>query len=221
MRKIVFLAVALLGIASGVGAQVLSVDVSYQYLSAKQWNRAVQTYNFSRPFLPERQPLFASGAGVLLGYGFPAAQRVQHGVELAYAYFRSAAENVDFNNTLNLHFLQLGYQARYPMTEHLYLDLVVSAKASGIFRNINGERLEDDEARAYALGVGGDLTLRVGYRIRMGSGQYIAPFVAVGYTPYLYAPNVEPVINQTKRLVGGGSTGIATAQVGARFEIGR
>lgn len=219
MKKIGFIAALLLGMAHAAGAQAWHIDVAYQYLSARQWNEAVQTYNFSRPFLPERQPLLASGAGVAVGYRFTISRRVQHGVQLAYAHFRSASENVDFENTLNLHFVQLGYLTRYPMTEQLYLDLVVSAKTSGLFRNINGEPLEDDEARSYALGIGADLTLGAGYRIRVGADRYVVPFVAVSYTPYLYAPNVEPVINQTKRLVGGGSTTMAVAQVGVRFEI--
>lgn len=206
-----------LGVTLGVAAQTFRADISYQYMTAPTWDAAVQTYNFSRPFLTEQQPLFASGVGAALGYGFASSRPWQHGIQLGYAYFRSASENVDFENVLNLHFLQLGYLLRYQKSGGPYAEMMVSARGSLLVRHINGEPLEADEEARPALGVGAEMTLRVGYPIALGDGKYLSPFVALGYSPYLYGPDVEPAINQTKRLVGGDWTRLLVAQVGLAY----
>ena len=38
-------------------AQEFKIDASYNYMFANQWDKAIQTYNFSRPFNYEKQPL--------------------------------------------------------------------------------------------------------------------------------------------------------------------
>ena len=37
-------------------SQQIEVDLSYKYIFANNWDKAIQTYNFSRPFLTEKQP---------------------------------------------------------------------------------------------------------------------------------------------------------------------
>lgn len=205
-----------------IKAQELKTSVSYQYMFADKWDKAIQTYNFSRPFLQDKQPLLMHGANTSVSYIFQSSKRIKHGINISYSYFRSAAENENLNNTLNLHFLNFGYiihYENYEKTKGLYTDLIISALSSVLFRNVNDEPYEYDDTRAKAFGIGGDLSIRAGYYLNLKDKIYLSPFVLLGYTPYLYSPNTEAVINQTKELVGNHWTGIFTSQVGLTFHI--
>ena len=203
-------------------AQEFRTDISYKYIFANKWDKAIQTYNFSRPFLEKKQPLLMHGLNASVSYIFKSSSSLKHGINISYNYFKSSAENENLKNILNLHFLNLGYIIHYEnneKTKGLYTDLIISAVSSGLFRNVNDEPFEYDEARAKAFGIGGDLSIRAGYYLKLKNKIYLSPFVLVGYTPYIYSPNSEAVINQTKGLVSNNWTGIFTTQVGLTFHI--
>ena len=50
MRTLVLLSLLLLKFCFSM-AQEFKIDVSYNYLYSNQWDKAIQTYNFSRPFV--------------------------------------------------------------------------------------------------------------------------------------------------------------------------
>jgi hypothetical protein len=207
---------------NSIMAQEFRTDISYKYMFANKWDKAIQTYNFSRPFLEEKQPLLIHGLNASVAYIFKSSKSLQHGIDLSYSYFRSSAENEKLNNILNLHFLNLGYIIHYHNIEKakgLYTDLIISAVSSGLYRNVNDEPFEYDDSRSKAFGIGGDLSIRAGYYINLKNKIYLSPFVLVGYTPFLYSPNSEAVINQTKGLVGNNFTGILSTHVGLTFDI--
>lgn len=203
-------------------AQELKLDLSYKYIYSNQWDKIIQTYNFSRPFLTEKQPLLMSGLNTSLSYIFKNEKHFKHGINLSYAYFRSSAENENFNNSLNLHFINLGYLLHYENSDKwkgVYSELIISVTSSGLFRNLNGEPFEYDETKSKAFGIGGDINLKCGYYLKLKNNSYLSPFLSIGYTPYLYTPNTEAVINQTKGLTSKNWTGILTTQIGLTFHI--
>jgi hypothetical protein len=203
-------------------AQEFRSDVSYKYMFANKWDKAIQTYNFSRPFLTEKQPLLIHGLNTSVSYIFKSSKSLKHGINLSYSYFKSSVENENLNNTFNLHFLNLGYIIHYQNNENakgLYADLIISAATSALFRNMNDEPFEYDETRSKAFGIGGDLSIRAGYSLSLKNKIQLSPFALVGYAPYIYSPNSEAVINQTKGLVGYNWTGIFTTQVGLTVHI--
>ena len=55
--------------------------------------------------------------------------------------------------------------------------------------------------------------------IKLKNKNYLSPFIALGYTPYLYSPNTEAVINQTKGLLEKNWTGALTGQIGFSFHL--
>lgn len=135
-------------------AQEFKINASYEYLYSRQWDKVIQTYNFSRPFLTERQPLLMNGLNTSISYVFKNEKHFKHGINLAYAYFRSSAENVNFKNTLNLHFINLGYLLHYESVEKwkgLYSDLIISLTSSGLFRKVNGKPFVNDEKKLRLL----------------------------------------------------------------------
>jgi len=221
MRAILLFCFLIIG-CSRSSAQELRIEASYEYLYSVQLDKAIQTYNFSRPFLAEKQPLLVNGIGTSISYVFKNANHFKHGISLTYTYFRSSAENDFFNNTLNLHFAKIGYILHYGNTEKwkgFYSDLTFSATSSIILRNVNGEPFVYDETSSKALGIGGQLQLKFGHYFHLKNTSYLSPFISFGYTPYLYCPNDEAVINQTKGVVGDNWTSTATGQVGVAFHI--
>ena len=60
MKNITASAVFMLVFFHSTGQEV-KVDVGYKYLYSNQWDKAIQTYNFSRPDLIEKQPLLMNG----------------------------------------------------------------------------------------------------------------------------------------------------------------
>lgn len=220
MKKL-FLFVILFTVHFGF-SQSFEATLSHKYIYPKQWDKIIQTYNFARPNLTEKQPLFKHGAQISFNYLLKSEKRIMHGINFSYSYFRSSAENENFNNTLNLHFLNLGYIIRYENDKKLkglYTDLIISATSSVLFRNVNGEPFEYDEKTAKAFGIGGDLSIRTGYYLKLKNKIHLSPFILVGYTPFIYSPNCEAIINQTKGLVSNNWTGIVSTQIGLIFHV--
>ena len=223
MKSIVLSIIVLLHIGFA-RAQEIKMDASYEYLYSRQWDKAIQTYNVSRPFQTEKQPLLMNGLNTSISYVFENEKHVKHGINVSYAYFQSSAENENFNNMLKLHFINLGYILHYENAEKskgLYADLIISATSSGLFRHINGNPFEYDETTSRAFGIGGDICLKAGYYLTLKNNFYLSPFISIAYTPYLYSPNSEAVINQTKELTSKNWTGILTTQIGLTFHLKR
>ena len=223
MKSIVLSIIVLLHIGFA-RAQEIKMDASYEYLYSRQWDKAIQTYNVSRPFLKEKQPLLMNGLNTSISYVFENEKHVKHGINVSYAYFQSSAENENFNNMLKLHFINLGYILHYENAEKskgLYADLIISTTSTGLFRHINGNPFEYDETTSRAFGIGGDICLKAGYYLTLKNNFYLSPFISIAYTPYLYSPNSEAVINQTKELTSKNWTGILTTQIGLTFHLKR
>jgi hypothetical protein len=189
---------------------------------ASNWDKAIQTYNFSRPFLTEKQPLFMHGMNASVSYIFKSENKFKQGINASYSHFSSYAENVNFVNQYNLHFINLGYMLRHKgngSLKGLSTDIILSACSSALFRNVNDEPFIYDEVRSKAFGIGGDLSVRTSYSFNIKNKIRLSPFVQIGYSPYLFSPNTEAVINQTTGLVSPNFTDIFSSQVGLRVRL--
>jgi hypothetical protein len=203
-------------------AQEFKIDASYNYMFANQWDKAIQTNNFSRPFYYEKQPLLMHGLTTTGTYIFKSAKRIKHGVNISYSYFISSSENENLDVKLHLNFLKLAYLLHYEYKEkfkNLYTDFIFSATTSALFRNVNGKPFTYDEEKSKAYGIGGDISVKMGYLMGFKNKNGFSPFVLIACTPYFYSPNTEAVINQTKGLTSKTSTAIFSAQMGMAFHI--
>jgi len=219
--KIILVVISLIFADNSI-SQTLTLNIAYDYCYSKQLDNAIQSYNFARPFLANKQPLLMHGTSVSASYIFKSEKHFKHGINISYSYFRSHAENENTVNNYNLHFLNLGYLVHYDNPEKwkgFYLDLIFSATSSGLFRKINQEPFVYDDNKSKALGIGGDIGLRMGYEIYVSKSISISPFVLIGYSPYVYSPKNEVVINQTKGLTGKNWTGILNAQIGCAIHL--
>ncbi len=203
-------------------SQEIEVDLSYKYMFANNWDKAIQTYNFSRPFLTEKQPLFVHGMNGSVSYIFKSENKFKQGINASYSHFTSYAENVNFVNQLYLHFLNVGYILRYESTEKLKgltTDFLLSASSSALFRNVNDEPFIYDDTRSKAFGIGGDLSVKSSYSFNLKNNIRLSPFIQIGYTPYLYSPNTEAVINQTRGLAAPNFTDVFSSQIGLKVRL--
>jgi hypothetical protein len=220
--KNIFVFIFLLSKFNCVIAQEFDFGLSYKYMYSNQWDKLIQTYNFSRPFITKKQPLLMNGSNASISYIFKSTKRLKQGINLSYSYFRSSSQNENFKNVLNLHFINIGYTIHfndYKKMIGLYTDLIISVTSSGIFRNINGKPFLYDEKKAKAFGIGGDISLKIGYKIKFNTQSSFSPFISLGYTPYLYSPNTETLINQTKGMTSKNWTNILSTQIGLSFHI--
>lgn len=209
---------------SSLVAQGYTASISYGYLHAPEWNKAIQTYNFSRPFLDTPQPIISTGIQATIASPLPSKGNNDHSLMLDLAWYRSSAENSNFESTHHQYLLQFGY-LRQVLSNQLPDQFTVKAGVSivggALFRRINGEPLVYDESSAKALGIGGGIRLKVNYyfidngRIRCG------PFLGVQYIPYYYSPNTEAILNQTTGLTGKEWTSIFGSRVGIVVAFGR
>ena len=203
-------------------SQEIEVDFSYKYMFANNWDKAIQTYNFSRPFLTEKQPLFIHGINGSVSYIFKSENKFKQGINASYSHFTSYAENVNFVNQYNLHFLNVGYMLRHESTgslKGLCTDFILSALSSALFRNVNDEPFIYDDTRSKAFGIGGDLSVRTSYSFNIKNKIRLSPFFQVGYTPYLFSPNTEAVINQTTGLLAPNFTDVFSSQIGLKVRV--
>lgn len=205
-------------------AQQWQLGISYKYLYSGQWDKCIQTYNFSRPFLNEKQPLIINGINPNLSYLFKNTKKIKYGIDVSYSYFGSKATNENYTNKLNLHLLNIGYMMSYQNPEklkHLTFDLSVSALLGGLFRKVNKERFEYDDKKIKSLGIGGNLNLKMNYLIKLTDKYILAPHISIGYAPYYFNPKTEEVINQTTELISKNWTGIITSQVGVSIYLNK
>jgi hypothetical protein len=215
-----FLSVLVVLVSLWCSGQRVELDFSYTYIYANQFDKAIQNYNFSRPFLTEAQPLFKHGFSTDVAYFFPSDKKIQHGFQLGYSNFGSVAENENFNNDLQFHFFQTNYLLHLGKQESkFYTDFMVGLATFGLWRYINDESLIIDETPARAFGIGGQIGVKLGYRFSFNDKLSWSPFVRMGCAPLTYSPTSEALINQTKGLTGSNWSTLLTGDLGITFQF--
>jgi hypothetical protein len=199
-------------------SQNLQIGFGYSYVYAKQWDKAIQTYNFSRPFNVKKQPLLENGVTIYSSYLFNSSRGYRHGIYCSYSYFNSVSINENLSNTLNLHLVKPGYVIHLEnngQLKCLSVDLIVSALLGGLFRRVNHTPYFYDDKRAKAFGIGGTVDIRFAYRcLQINKQLTVSPYATAGFTPYFFEPGFESLINQTKQLASMTSTKILNLDLG-------
>jgi hypothetical protein len=184
--------------------QGLRLQIAYSNLHSQQFDQLIGTYNFSRPFLEEPQPLLNHSFQAGLSYIFQSDKVLKSGIALNYSLMNSSAENPNLDVKLIFNLWELGYFVQYQNQERFgafYSELGVNA-AFGILHKEHNEEpfLADDlNVRSYQGGV--SLNLNVGYNLEFGDKFIISPFLGFNYAPYFMEGESEIVINQTSDLI--------------------
>lgn len=200
--------------------QRATLELNYAYLYSPQLDRAIQTYNFSRPFLQTKQPLLQHGIGMGASH-YRKKDKKRDGFQWNYCFASSYAKNDLYENQLNLHSLQLNYITsffKHDSSAHFSSEIHLGLRTTALFRRINQTPFIVDERRMMSVGIGA----HVGYKLLFHSINrlnVIQPFLYFGIDPLSYSPNHEPLINGTKTLVSGPWSTILSSSVGLKLDL--
>jgi hypothetical protein len=223
-NKYIWLAVCALLVAHTGRAQRLYIGGGYTWLHAPQWDKAIQTYNFSRPFAGQ-QPLLKDGVQIHGAYLLGAGKRGRQGVCLSYTYVGSSAGGYGLTNNLRLHLVKPGYLWHFGgrgWLQHMWVNVAASAVVGILNRNVEGASYTYPDAQTTAWAIGGSADVTCAYKVPIHlAGMQIHPYVQAGYAPYVYAPNAEPLLNQTKQLTSKNHTSIFTVSFGLMLTRGQ
>jgi len=185
-------------------AQELRLGLGYDQLYAKEFDRLIQTYNFTRPFLDESQPLISNGTHAQLSYLFNTQKKWSSGIALRHSYNWSSANSTGAAVRFNFNTIKLGYLLHFEndkAMKGLFFDCIISGNAGLLTKKLNAETFTVDGETLQSWQYGGHAQLNVGYKITLTRGLLISPFAGVGYAPYMTEGQAEIVINQTSTLV--------------------
>lgn len=211
-------------ISPQIVGQGISVGLSYNYLYAKSLNKCIDVYNFSRPFLVDKQPRFIHGITGHLSYSFKKNKKTENGISVSYAHFGSEAKNTNYKNRFNFHLIHLNYFIRLlPLKKcnrflgEFHLGLISSL----LNRGLNNKWLIVYDNKLKSVGIGGYLGLKMSYYLNAQNKPQWAPFILLGYSPYIYAPNNEAVINATQQLITNTHLNIYHINVGISYQMNK
>lgn len=220
----IFLAFIVFLLAGTSYSQELRIGVGYSNLYSKQFDRVIQTYNFSRPHLDEKQPLLDNGIHSSLSYLFKSEKSLKSGIVVDYSLFKSTADNPNLNSKLSFNMLELGYLLYFENADkfgNFYSEFEVNAVFGLLNKKQNNETYMIDDKAVRSFQVGAALHLNIGYLLDLGNKFKISPFIGVNYAPYFSEGRSEIVINQTSDLIDKDEqyTSFLKFDVGLRFHL--
>ena len=234
-------------IGLNIFSQNISIQSSYQYLYVPQWDKAIQTYNFSRPHLADKQDLFRHGYNINLLFDIG----LEHFTpSFSYSYFNSISENSNLKVELNTRVLDIGEihitKGFDVMLGYGTIKMSGSLRLLHITRELNDVIFNVDSNKLNVYGVGPVFNFFIYYRhinllsrkrtttsLKMGdvvikdsekskmryTNIVLKPFVGLGYTPFLWAPDAETILNQTYDLASKGYTSMLSFQLGFKISF--
>lgn len=218
MRKVQLLFWGMI-IAVGLKGQEFSLSAAYQYSYSAEWDKAIQRYNFARPFMDDAQPLLIHGAYLGASYFFTTDKKWNSGLKSSYSLTRSSADNVD-KLAINLHQFHLGYSLNYKFEgslDKLRLETDITAISTLLSKRVNNEieLIDDEKNRTFGIGISVGLTIL--YRIEISDKSALSPFLSVEYSPYLRSPESESILDPSISTFGTGDIRLLNWRLGVRF----
>lgn len=189
-------------------AQQYGASISLQNIAIPQWNKALSTYGFSRPFLDDTHLRYTNNLHLSFYYSKNPYRNRRLAPSLAYSRKSLHAHAANLDVDLHFQHLELGALIRLRKVAHLkdinsfFVDLSPGLQLSRISLRNNGEPVfrSIDEAtsqRMVSHGIGIGLSTKVGYSLFLTEELLLSPFAELYYVPLLYAPNSIDVLNQT------------------------
>ncbi|MBL4709609.1 MAG: hypothetical protein JKY48_14345 [Flavobacteriales bacterium] len=206
-------------VASVVRGQEINISAGYQYIYSSEWDKAIQRYNFARPFMDKAQPLLIHGGYIEAAYFFASDRKFNSGVKSSYAFTRSSSKNTD-EIAINLQQFNLGYSLKYSFNGRLkgcMLEADITALSTILNKRINNEIELIDEEKNRAFGIGLNFGITTFYKIEIGDKRLFSPFIGVGYSPYLRSPESESVLDQSISTSGTKDIRIINWKLGVRY----
>lgn len=181
--------------------QHIGFAAQYEWIKAQSWEQAIQTYNFSRPFLEERQPLLQNGFRLSAYYMFRSLASITYGPTADFSIHRSRAENDNFDIGIQSSTFSIGPMLRYQEPgQALFISAAPKFRLGFLTRRLNGEIItieedeENDPLRVVVAGFGIDA--QIGYQFYFGEKATLAPQLNFGFDPILSGERSPLIFNE-------------------------
>lgn len=188
MKKIFFSILLSLFWITGY-SQSLNFGLAYQHQKAFEWEKMIEEYNQLSPWNENKQPFLTGVLNCHLNYQFKSSSIFKSGIGIDWNFSKSFARNQLSNVSLYMNQFQIGYIGQIfdsIKTKNFFIDFGLNFNLNSMYRlkeyvNVNEKR--DDTS----LGYGGNLDLKIGYKIRIIGLHFFSPFIGCGgsmiYTP--------------------------------------
>ncbi len=203
MKK--FLFICFTTICLSTYSQSWKIYVGMNDVYCPRWDQAIQTYNFTRPWLTEKQPLIQFGAYSKIEYVFNSQsdRPWKKSLYLNYSFNSSVAENTNFINRLTFQTVTPGIGFTHALSKkvnQLNFTLCAGLLLSGMKRTINDTAivLENEWSTSFGIGVQTETIVKYDFLV---AKKVISPFLKFGFTPYLFQPDAEVMLNETKGFI--------------------
>jgi hypothetical protein len=198
--KTIFLLLFIFSMGS-VYSQTVRVNAGYSHLYSPQLDRAIKTYNFSRPNLTQEQPFIQHGGLLSVAVFYNSERNFKSGIGVNSGFYLSSANNPNAEDSFNYRMFDLGYLLNYTsQSGKLYGEFGVFATAGSLIKRLNGEQFQSDGQNVHSLQIGGLINLNMSYLIPVNDRFKLAPFISANFAPYFSEGTSESVINQTSTL---------------------
>ncbi len=217
-----FVSILALSLSYLCHGQSLNFGIGYDYLYAKQFDNLIQTYNYSRPFLNEKQPLLSHGFSSNISYLFKSKKQFSSGIAINFSRTSSKTKNDNLNINLSFNTLELGYLVHCENRDKFgdfFGELGLNLMTGLLNKKVNNESYVIDDAKVKSLHIGASFSLTAGYWFKLNEKLNIAPKVGFHYAPYLTEGTSETVINQTTSLVKEQCNALLKFDVGVLVQI--
>lgn len=215
-------AILFLVISSACYGQEISLGLGYSNLHSRQFDNLIQTYNFSRPFLQEKQPLLSHGISSHLSYIFKSEKNLKSGISVGYSFFTSRARNENHNSKFSFNMLELGYVLYFKNKDKLdnfYGEFGLNTALGLLNKKLDTKPYAIDNTKVRSFHAGASLNLNIGYVFDLSDRLKISPIVGIHYSPYFWEGQSEIVINQTSGLIDEQYTSFLKFDIGFRIHI--
>ena len=203
MKK--FLIISFSAICSCTFSQSWKVYLGMDDVYCPRWDQAIQTYNFTRPWLSEKQPLMQYGAYSKIEHVFNSQSETtwKKSLYLNYSINSSVAENTNFINRLIVQTVTPGVGFTHGLSRkvnQLNVTICTGLLLSALKRTINDSAivLENEWSTSFGIGVQTEMIVKYDFHL---AKKMISPFLNFGFTPYLFQPDAEVMLNETKGLI--------------------
>lgn len=198
-RRFTYLTMMLLMLlAPAVQAQMKTHRIGliggYSYMYPKEWDKIVQTYNWARPWLSNKQPLLASGFTAGIVYAYDATKGFRFTQELKFSKYTSIAANDNYNLSLTTNFARysIGFEVYpfiiannnvEPWKRYFFIGLSPGASFMWGGMKFNEEVLELDREPYRPLNITPTIGAYTGYKFDVNHKFSIIPVIGMTFLP--------------------------------------
>ncbi|MCS6981387.1 MAG: hypothetical protein NZM65_04240 [Flavobacteriales bacterium] len=183
--------------------QGFHIQTGYSYLWCRSWDRVLNYYYFTRPYLNGSPRYLESGFTVSTGYAFSSFRAPIHGVVAGYSNAWAVYREDNYRLRFWWHTVMAGYRARLrrmSRAEGFYGELGIHFAGAWLERKSYWKDNNTLHHRYVAFGWGGGFSGEAGYMLPYEEWVARPGFFVKVASNFIHMPGAEVALNQTQGL---------------------